>query len=161
MFRHYRNPMKKLSLFLILLFSINSFCQTKETKNIIGIWQAETSEISSTYQDIYRFSKDNKFEFEPTRYNGLNRIIKISGVYKINNYKIIFYPHKITELSGNKIERSMTSTLSDTWAIDNGKSVSKIIKSSPQEATLEIIKLNSENQYIIKIDNRTFYKIFE
>jgi hypothetical protein len=155
--------MKKIAILLILLFSINSICQTSNNNNdeIIGIWQAETSEVSSNYHDIYRFLSNNKFEFEPTGYNGLNRIVKISGNFKIKNDKIIFYPHAITELVGNKIERSFTTTLSDSWAIESEKLISKKIKSSPQSANFELNKPTGDNKINIKIDSRIFYKILE
>ena len=155
--------MRRISLIIILLFSINSFCQPsekKETENIIGTYQAGTSEISSIYQDIYKFFANNKFEFEPTRYNGLNRIIKIAGKYKIENNKILFFVHSLTEIVGDKIERSMITTLSDSWAIDGGKLVTKKVKTSPQEASFELFKSN-DNQNCLKIDDKLFYKINE
>ena len=156
--------MRRIFIIIILLISFNSICQTSvntENKNIIGIWQAETNEVSSGYLDTYRFYENNKFAFEPSQYDGLKRIVQIAGTYKIDNAKIVFYVHSIKELVGNKIERSMITTLSDSWAIDGGKLVTKKIKSSPQDATFEFCKSNEDNQNCLIIDGRLFYKIKE
>jgi len=151
-------------IIIILLVSFNSFCQTSvnnENKNIIGIWQAESNEVSSGYHDTYRFYKNNKFNFEPTQYDGLKRIIKITGTYKIVNTKIVFYLNSITELIGDKIERSTITTLSDSWAIEGGRLVTRKIKSRSQEATFEFCKSIENEKECLKIDDRLFYKIIE
>ena len=152
----------KLLITIFLLSSINSICQVSENnekENIIGVWQAGTNEISSGYLDTYKFYGNGRFEFKPTEYNGLNRIVKIAGTYKIDNGKIIFYVNSITELVGDKIERSMTSTLSDSWAIEDGKLVTRKIKSAQQIATFEYCKANKDKQDCFQIDNRMYYKI--
>jgi hypothetical protein len=153
--------MRSLSILIILLVSFNSICQTSannEKNNIIGIWQSGTNEISSGYLDTYKFYGNNKFEFKPTGYNGLNRIIKIAGTYKIDDGKITFYINSITELIGDKIERSTTSTQSDSWAIENGKLITRKIKSKEQTAIFEFCKLD-EKSICFQIDNRMFYKL--
>ena len=107
----------RLLITFLLLSSISTNCRTFERKKsgaLIGIWQDGTNEVSSAYLDTYTFSRNNKFEFKPNEYNGLNRIIKISGTYKIQNSEIIFDIETITELVGGKIERSMITTLSDS-----------------------------------------------
>ena len=156
--------MKRILIIIILFISFNSICQTSvnnENKDIIGVWQAETKEVSSGYLDLYRFYKNNKFIFEPSQYDGLKRIAQIAGTYKIDKDKIVFYVNSISELVGNKIERSMITTLSDSWAIDAGKLITKKIKSSPQKAKFEICKSIEDNQNCLKIDDRLFYKIKE
>lgn len=159
---YYKLCMRRIFIIIVLLISFNSICQTSvNNKNIIGIWQAETNEVSSGYLDTYRFYKNNKFAFEPSQYDGLKRIVQIAGTYKIHNSKIVFYVHSITELVGNKIERSMITTLSDSWAIDGGKIVTKKIKSSPQEAKFEFCESIEDNKNCLKIDGRLFYEIEE
>ena len=141
---------------LLLLSSLPVFSQKTgnfKTENLIGTWQAESNEISSTYLDTYVFSK-NEFTFKPTGYNGLNRIVEIKGSYKLIENKIIFHVNFITEIIGGKIERSMITTLSDSWAIDGGKLVTKKTKSDAQTAILE----SCEPECLI-IDKRKFYKI--
>lgn len=154
--------MKRIFIIIVLLISLNSLCQTSvNNKNIIGIWQAETNEVSSANLDTYKFYKNNKFVFEPSQYDGLKRIVKIAGTYKIHNAKIVFYVNSLTELIGNKIERSMITTQSDSWAIEGGKLVTKKIKSLPQEAKLEFLGSIEGNKNCLKIDARLFYKIKE
>lgn len=154
--------MRRISVIIILLVSFNSICQTSvknDNKNIIGTWQTGTNEISSGYLDTYRFYENGKFEFNPTKYNGLNRIVKISGTYKIDSGKIRFNVNSITEIVGDKIERSMTSTLSDSWAIKDGKLVTRKIKSTQQIATFEYCEAENDKHSCFEIENRMFYKI--
>ena len=159
---NFKLPMRRIFIITVLLISFNSICQTSvNNKNIIGIWQAETNEVSSNYHDTYRFYKNNKFAFEPSQYDGLKRIVQIAGTYKIHDAKIVFYVHSIQELVGNKIERSMITTLSDSWAIDGGKLVTKKIKSLPQEAKFEFCESIEDNKNCLKIDGRLFYEIEE
>jgi len=154
--------MRRFFNIIVLLISFNSICQTTLIKsNIIGIWQAETDEVSSAYHDTYRFCKNNKFVFEPSQYDGLKRIVKIAGTYKIQNAKIVFYVKSLTELIGNKIERSMITTQSDSWAIEGEKLVTKKIISLPQEAKLEFLESIEGNKNCLKIDGRLFYKVEE
>ncbi|MBC7523035.1 MAG: hypothetical protein H7239_01140 [Flavobacterium sp.] len=151
-----------LSIFFFFI-SISSFCQTSvEEKNAIkGTWQVGTNEVSSAYHDTYAFIENNKFEFTPTGYNGLNRIIKISGTYKIEDNQIIFNVQTITELIGGKIERSMITTLSDSWAIDGGKLVTKKVNGTKQKATFNFCKSEDGKQNCFEIDNRRYFKVTE
>jgi hypothetical protein len=164
--RHYKTLQimkSKLSIIFFFFISISSFCQTsvKEKNAIKGTWQVGTNEVSSTNHDTYTFIENNKFEFKPTGYNGLNRIVKISGTYKIEDNEIIFNIQTVTELIGGKIERSMITTLSDSWAIDGGKLVSKKVNGTEQKATFNFCESEDDNQNCIEIDNRRYFKVTE
>ena len=153
---------KRLLIACLLLNIINTNCQTFESKKsntLIGIWQAGTNEISSAYLDTYTFNENNKFEFKPNEYNGLNRIIKISGTYRIQNSEIIFHTETITELTGGEIERSTTTTLSDSWSIDGGKLITKKINKTKQKASFKFCKSEGDKQNCFKIDERSYFKI--
>jgi heat shock protein HslJ len=153
----------KLSIIFSLFISICSFCQTsvEEKSQLQGTWQEVNSEVSSNYHDTYTFFQNNKFEFTPTGYNGLNRIIKISGTYKIEENQIKFNVQKITELVGGKIERSRITTLSNSWAIDGGKLVTKKVNEIEQIATFNFCKTKDANPNCFEIDNNRYFKVNE
>lgn len=154
---------RKSSIIFFFFISINSFCQILEQENnaIKGTWQLGTNEVSSASYDTYTFIQNNKFEFTPSGYNGLNRIIKITGTYKIEDNLILFKVLIIMELVGGKIERSMTTTLSDSWAIDGGKLITKKVNVAEQKATFNFCKPEDDNQNCIEIDNRRYFKVTE
>ena len=153
--------MKKLFIIITLLLSIDILCQTinkQEEIDIVGFWQSDSNEVTSDYHDSYMFYANSKFEFIPSGYNGLNRIIKIIGTYKLADNEIKFQVQSVIELDGGSIERSSITTLSDTWSIDGGKLVTKKIKSKLQTASFEFCR---DNKKSISIDKRNFYKINE
>jgi hypothetical protein len=151
--------MKKKYAFLILLIIIfNSSFGQKKSIEIIGLWQSETSEVSSMYHDTYQFSKDSKFIFKPNQYNGLNRVLSIEGNYEIKGDSIILKPHFTKELIGGYPVRSMITTLSDSWEIEGGKIKNiQYKKKIKQTATIKLC----EKANCILIDERRFYKIIE
>ena len=154
--------MKKICLIIMVFVSINSISQnvTKNNfNNIVGVWQLQSKEVSSGLLDSYKFYLDNKFEFYPSEYNGLKRIIKITGTYKIEDNKIAFNVNSITELVGDKIERGLTTTLSDSWTITDGNLVTRKIKSEKQIATFEFCKTDKSDEDCFLIDGRIYYKI--
>jgi hypothetical protein len=60
----------------VCLISNSAPAQVKEN-DIYGSWQSKHREITSMYLDIYHFSKNNKFVFEPNAYDGLRRVLSI------------------------------------------------------------------------------------
>ena len=154
-------PMNKLLVIATLSISFNVTCQIIKNQkeiNIVGLWQSNTVEVTSAYLDSYRFYANHKFEFVPTGYNGLNRIIKIVGTYQILENEIKFHVQSLIEVAGGSIERSTTATWSDSWSIDGGKLITKKIKSNIQIASLEFC---NEANHCISIDKRIYYKINE
>lgn len=151
--------MKKKYFFLIVLIVIfnSSFGQISSVK-ILGLWQSETSEVTSMYFDTYQFLKNSKFIFQPNGYNGLNRVLSIEGNYEIKGDSIILTPHFTRELVGGYPVRSMITTLSDSWEIEGGK-IKRIQykKKIGQTATIKLC----ETADCILIDERKFYKVNE
>jgi hypothetical protein len=155
--------MKNIFSLFLFYISVSSFCQTFTNDKclISGTWQERTNEVSSIYHDTYTFLPNNKFEFKPTGYNGLNRIIKITGTYKIEENQILFKIQSVTELVGGKIQRSMVTTLSDSWEIDGGKLVTKNVNIIEQNANFNFCKTNNDKLNCIEIDDKTYFKLPE
>ena len=149
---------KKYTLLIGLIIIFNSSFGQKKSIEILGIWQAEKSELTSMYFDTYQFLKDFKFIFQPNRYNGLNRVLSIEGNYEIKGDSIILTPHLTKELVGGYPVRSMITTLSDSWEIEGGK-IKRIQykKKTGQTATIKLCEIEN----CILIDERQFFRIIK
>ncbi|WP_151088176.1 lipocalin-like domain-containing protein [Hymenobacter baengnokdamensis] len=91
------------------------------SQNIVGFWQASDTTISSNYQQHYVFSADKKFTYTPSGYDGLQRVLKIGGHYKLLGNTLYLTPEYTTELKGGVLERSHITTLNDSWSIASGQ----------------------------------------
>lgn len=148
--------MKKV-IFLIFNFVFIGFTYSQQNnKPFIGLWQAEQVDVTSMYHDTYKFLESGKFIFKPDEYNGLNRIISISGVYKIKGDTLFFTPELTKELIGGYPVRSESTTLSDTWEIVGGDLKTIVCKKKIKQ--FAIIKF-SQNGQCLFIDERKFYNI--
>lgn len=148
--------MKKITL-LIFNFIFISFTYSQHNINpLIGLWQAEQVEVTSMYHDTYRFYENGNFTFKPDEYNGLNRIISISGIYCINGDTLFLTPKLTKELIGGYPVRSENTTMSDTWEIVEG--VLKTINCKKNVKQFAIIKFSQGDQCLL-IDERAFYRI--
>jgi len=146
--------MKKINLTIIsLLLSIFSYSQ-----NIIGIWQFHTKEIAAGYLESYHFLKGNSFEYHPSQFDALTRIISIGGKYNIHKDTIIFFVEYTIEIAGGEIVRSELYTKNDSWSIENGVENKVYYKSiNNQEATFKYCSEGSDE--IIYIDERKYFKV--
>lgn len=147
--------MKNLFIMVCVLMISLCFGQNKTLK-VIGLWQAESAEVTSMYYDTYQFTSDSKFIFKPNEYNGLSRIINIGGKYEIIGDSIILTPHFTKELIGGYPVRSMITTLSDSWEIEGGK-IKKLPCNSKNKQTASIQLCKSDD--CILIDNRKYFRI--
>jgi hypothetical protein len=126
----------------------------QSTMKLNGQWQADSPEITSMYNDLYEFTTEGIFRFYPNAYNGMNRIIFLVGRYKIKGDSVYFLPLKSREVHGGRFERSMYTTLSDTWEINGGKIITT--KCEKCEWQSDCFKLSNDS---LVIGNRKFFKI--
>lgn len=149
--------MKKIKLLICCLVLINlAFGQIKN--NLTGKWQAESKELTSMNLDTYQFLNNGRFTFEPDGYNGLNRIISISGRYKIKGDTLLLTPEFTKEITGGYPVRSESTTLSDTWEIIQGQI--KTFSCKKRLCQPAIIKINPDNK-TFTLDERKFFKLDE
>jgi len=147
--------MKKIIL-LVCGICLTQIVLGQIRKALIGKWQAESAEVTSMYHDSYQFFNNGKFLFNPDEYNGLNRIISISGTYRLKGDTLFLTPLFTKEIAGGYIIRSESTTLSDTWEIIGGQEKRILInKRRIQSAILKIASNNKE----LTLDNRKFYKV--
>lgn len=157
--------MKYLSI-LLILSSYNCFAQNCTQNNIIdkneliGIWQADTTEESDAWLDVYRFFENGEFIFNPNQYDGLKRILAINGKYRIVGNNLYLKVSSTTEIVGGHLVRSTIETLSDSWAIEGGQ-IKKFEQPNKDEEVIEISQhknTNSKDSFIM-LDNRKYYKM--
>ncbi|NLI37599.1 MAG: hypothetical protein GX416_13955 [Bacteroidales bacterium] len=86
-----------------------------------GFWQNGTSKIEVKLNAGYFFSKNHKFEYIISEYDGLNPIITFGGTYSIKNKNIKFYITYVKKRIGGKLSRDSQYRLNDSWAFIGGK----------------------------------------
>jgi hypothetical protein len=146
----------KIAIVLLYFLTFLNVTYSQEKNKLLGKWQAETSELTSMNFDTYQFSSDGKFIFNPNAYNGLNRIINISGQYQIKGDTLFLTPEYTKEITGGYPIRSESTTLSDTWEITGGQS--KTLPCKKRVKQLTILKISSDNKTFL-LDKRKFYKV--
>jgi hypothetical protein len=152
----------KFIFFAIISMTIGMTCYCQNTKQLtnqylIGIWQEGYDVVGSAYLDSYCFFQNNRFEFWPTPYNGLNIVVTIKGSFKLIKDTIIFMPDTLFEKVNGDIVRDRLTTMSNSWSIDNCDLKNIKVNSKPQSATIK--SSNTENKEIILIDGKQFFKV--
>lgn len=139
---------------------LNSNRKQLDEKNIIGVWQAKSDEMTSGWLDTYQFFANGEFTFNPSQYDGLKRIISIKGKYRIIGDSLFFLVQYTKEATGGDIVRSETSTLSDSWALEGVKIIEiKHENKEEQKAAIELGQPSANGNSCILIDKRKYYKM--
>ena len=149
-------------IFLLLLFFLPLKAQTNFkilNNTIAGIWQAESNEESAAWLESYTFTEKFRFIFRTSQYDGLRRIIGITGSYRIDKDLIYFKADSIIETYRGHLERSKTETLNDSWSFENDSIRTVKIKSDEESASIEICEKNKTNTPCIMIDKRIYYRM--
>lgn len=139
-----------ISLHISLLAQVSS-------KNILGVWQYESSEIGSAWLDTYQFYSDGTFIFNLSQYDEIKRIIAIKGHYRLVNDSIYFKIEYATELSGGRIIRDNLTKIHGSWAL-HGSSIQKDILQPVAKEEYASIKFCKEVNCML-IDGRKFYRV--
>ena len=109
--------MKLSAIAPILLFASRAWSQ-----NITGTWQVNDTLLTSMYQEHYVFSAGNKFAYNTSGYDGMQRILTIGGHYRLAGNVLFLTPEYTVEIRAGTVERSHVTTLNDSWAIADGPS---------------------------------------
>ena len=147
--------MTKLPLICCCLLFIN-FSFGQAPNKLAGKWQADTTKITDKYFDTYQFFNNGRFVFKPNEYDGLNRVISISGVYKVKGDTLFLTPNFTKEIVGGDFVRSQKTILADTWQIVNGQA--KIFPCKKRLKQAAVIKINDDGKTLL-LDDRSFYKL--
>ncbi|MCE4563823.1 hypothetical protein INQ51_05830 [Maribellus sp. CM-23] len=148
---------------LILIFALNTFQlfsqeSTLTSKDLIGIWQADSKNVDRFWNDSYAFFKDGTFGFLPSQFDGLQRIIGINGQYEVKDNQLILTVKSTHEKVGGKLVRSKYTTKSDSWQVIDFETKELNIKAEPAILLLEKCEGDSTSVKCILIDKRKYYK---
>ncbi|MDZ4204208.1 MAG: hypothetical protein U1C46_05260 [Bacteroidales bacterium] len=157
--------MKYLSV-LFIMFSFSCCAQNCQQKNyitpneLIGIWQADNNEESSAWFDVYRFFDNGKFIFNPNQYDGLKRVLSITGKYRIVDNYLYLKINSTTEIVGGYIVRSTITVFSDSWEIEGGE-IKEFEHPNIDEEVVKVqqYQIDASNEISIILDNRKYYKM--
>jgi hypothetical protein len=145
--------MKLMIVAALLLFASHSRGQ-----NIIGTWQANDTLLSSNLREHYVFSTGNKFAYNTSGYDGLQRILTIGGHYRIAGSVLFLTPEYTVENRTGTVERSHTTTLNDSWAIAEAPPKTyKIAKPVRQSVQFKLVKRRMG--LCMLLDTRPYYKV--
>jgi hypothetical protein len=139
--------------------------QTKDTitlrSEIIGIWQAKTSVISSALHENFQFFKTGKFIFNTDSYDDLNPLISISGHYIIENKILKLKITQIKQRVGFKILEADLGFQRGPFQIKGGKIVATAQKDTDySEHEFEfVVAPNTSDKKSIKIDEEQYFRL--
>lgn len=143
-------------MLLVGLFSSHSQSQTSDQKDIIGIWQFGTKEVSAGFFDSYQFFANGTFKFNTNQYDGTRRILSIGGTYEVKNNRLRLKTSYSIEIQGGFLVRSETAGGSG-WEISGGKIVTLNYK-TPQESFLSFGICENEKECIL-LDSLKYYLV--
>lgn len=140
-------------------YSDNNYTSS-DTNRIIGVWQADNNLVSSAWNEAYQFFQNGDFIFNTSQYDGLQRIVKIKGKYRVYNDTLFFHVEALVEQKGGNIIRSKYTTLNDSWSIENSQLDEIRIESGIDEvAYIEWPDIHLSDTIFIYIDMRKYYKM--
>lgn len=143
--------MKRLIFIIVIVILSIQYCFSQIPN---GFWQEKTSVVSDKLLAGYTFSKNHKFEYSISEYDGLSPYIAFGGHYVIKGCRIYYIVSYIKEKIGGKLCRNHIFMLNDSWAIIGNKVVMR--KLIPSAKATELIKIGEK--YII-LDGFKYYKI--
>lgn len=147
--------MKKLILLLLIIIK----CNCIHAQSLVGLWQLNTSEVTSGYFDTYQFFSNGTFRFNSNQYDALRRVITIGGKYKVQKNKLTFLVEYTMEKVGGAFKIGDISSGSDSWSITGGQIKRlPLLKTITQYASIET-DIKDQGADIIKINKAKYYKV--
>ncbi|MBN1111408.1 MAG: hypothetical protein JXA53_00655 [Bacteroidales bacterium] len=149
----------KIKLLFLAICIVASF-NTYAKRVLTGTWQEQTNKTSSAFLDRYYFNNaDSTFEFFPTEYNGLNRVLSFGGKFRLEKDTIFFNVTFIREYIGGYPTRSRITTMSDKWELTEGVINLKKLEGIKEESVVFKIGYdNGKKTDYISIDGNLFFK---
>jgi hypothetical protein len=143
---------------LVIISTLLLFANHVRGQNILGTWQANDTLLTSNYREHYVFSTGNKFAYNTSGYDGLQRILTIGGHYHITGSVLFLTPEYTIENRVGTVERSHTTTLNDSWAIvEEPPKTYKIPKPVRQSVQFKLVK--RKKGLCVLLDTRPYYKV--
>src|SRR5205809_886657 len=114
--------MMKLALAIILncLFISHTISSDCTKHNIVGLWQINSSNVSSALHDNYKFYPNGTFDFGFDQYDDTKRIISIGGKYEFKLNQIVLTISYRKEIDGGEIVRGSPG-FQKGWVLNGGK----------------------------------------
>jgi hypothetical protein len=138
--------MKKVLLIVIgIIACLSGNSQNKNIQDdIIGIWQLSTPEIGSGYLDNYQFFPDGKYVFNINEYDELKHIVAIKGRYIVSKDSLTIEPISLITCSGNKLDRSSSTSMHDSWSLSGTRIKSEIFLENQPAFTVKLVLVMKE-----------------
>lgn len=154
----------KMILVLFCFISITQlFAQNSDEiiskDSLVGIWQANNSQLAAGLGDNYQFFNDNTFKYNfNTMTCGLRRLWGISGNYKIINSNIILTVIATIESVGGQIELGGAEEGEDGFVIvnDNWESIEQ---KEPSTLKTNITNYDPNSRSITQMSTNNYKKI--
>ena len=127
-------------------------------QNIVGTWQANDTLVTSNYREHYVFSIGNKFAYNTSGYDGLQRILTIGGHYRIAGSVLFLTPEYTVENRAGTVERSHVTTLNDSWAIMEGPLKTYKI-SAPVRQSVQFRLVKRKKGLCLLLDSTPYYRV--
>ncbi|MFA6540602.1 MAG: hypothetical protein WCT99_03295 [Bacteroidota bacterium] len=157
--------MKKIffTLLSLLVCDAQVFAQNNRAlqitnRNIVGIWQLESSKEASGWGTTYRFYSDGRFIFQESQMMAyyINPIINFGGRYNVKGDSLFTRVEYYHEKTNAKIIRG--DELSGEWELSGGKIIKNVQLSVEESAKLENISLK-DGIMTFSIYGNKYYKV--
>lgn len=154
--------MKKIIIILVLISSFESLA-CKETKDIIGIWQLWDSLVTAGYKARYEFYKDSSFKYFTSEYSEDNKLVSISGKYKLKNDSLILNIDDFSYSQGSMRIGDSDIEDSNPWVYNIDSITKQKCKSDCDQKAHISFNLSKNKKKITSIDVNgfQFFKIKE
>ncbi len=153
----------KKTIFLSTLFLLSSIIvlaqEILNKKDIVGIWQFESSEMASGWGNTYTFFDDGSFIYRPSQYNSLKAIVAINGKYEIVKDNIVLMIKSITELVNGDVIHDVFQNSNNYWKITDFEVKERAVEPETFELYLEKNPNNKSKYLSIVLAGEVFYKL--
>lgn len=137
--------------FLLITVKLNA-------QNIVGRWQAGSGLLSNEYNENYQFYSNGSFTFNTSGDDGLTRIMKINGTYRIFGNKIFFIAKNYVELAGGFLKFTGAEPGQSNWKFEsNSPTTIKIVNQSEQAGSLKLYM--KQKSVVLEIEGTRYYKV--
>ena len=116
--------MKKILLIILIVLVVENVTSAQPKKHsIIGIWQIGSPQISSAWQENYRFFPNGTFKYTFSPYDDRKRIIAAKGNFRLHGDTLTLIIRTRIELIGGDLVGGSPGVEQDEFVLDATKTV--------------------------------------
>lgn len=108
--------------------NISSAKNSKNTKNIIGVWQKDSKGVAAGLRNCYRFYKNGTVKYSISEFNEESPFKGFIGKYLLTDSILFVKIEKFVEYTDYELEPGASGAYSADWMPFNGKRRLRVAK---------------------------------